>query len=193
MAISLLALFFVLIGTATATTKFMVGASQIKDSAIQLRHLSYPVRSKLEAKSVISPITAPVPGQQGIPGVQGVIGPKGEQGIQGIPGEEGQQGITGDPGPSGTSNLQTFSVSNVYGGPTTLTAMCPSGIAVSGGYKITSMQSVGSLIVGPFITENHKYADYGWVVSGGNTPGYSLLEGYSIPTNVITAYVYCGV
>jgi hypothetical protein len=206
--ISLIALFFGLVGTSGAAEKILIGSSQIKDSAIQLRHLNYTVRSKLEQKEAVTSIS-PIPGPQGqtgpkgdagpqgISGIQGIQGQKGDPGAKGDQGEQGEQGIPGDPGPSGTSNLQTVSISNVYGGPTTLTPTCPgNSLAVSGGYRISAMQSAGSpsITVGPFITENRLWGSQtGWIVSWGTAKGYGLLDGYSIPTGTITAYVYCGV
>jgi hypothetical protein len=117
LAISVLALFVALSGTAMASSYLITKTSQIKPS---VRHA--------------------------LKGQDGSRGPAGAPGPAGAAGPAGPVGTTGATGPSGIANLATVDSSHVSvpsGGNATFTATCPSGSKVLGTGFYSSIATVG--------------------------------------------------
>ncbi len=129
-------------------------------------------------------IDAPIGGQVGDDGAQGIQGTQGAPGSTGPQGPVGIQGVPGVTGPAGVSELQI--VPGIASADTsalrTVVATCPSGkVAVGGGYETSNVSSASNIA----IFNSYPSSPTEWTASGttivvGGDTSYSL-----------TAYVIC--
>jgi hypothetical protein len=117
-------------------------------------------------------------GAQGPQGEPGAQGPQGEAGAQGPQGEAGAQGPQGEPGADGKDGALDLSLIRQVQGSTvtqntsktrtTATASCGSGeVALGGGYRVTSTQSIDEYLKFGVIASYPSSATTWTVVTNG--------------------------